>query len=75
MSMFLLCVFAFGQDTQKTKPQIKTEEITYHGIAGRPINRSDMQGLDQYKEYNLDGTVSTIYIVELTKARIKIITI
>ncbi|ULT25047.1 hypothetical protein KUH03_40355 [Sphingobacterium sp. E70] len=69
--MFLLCVFAFGQDTQKTKPQIKTEEITYHGIAGRPINRSDMQGLDQYKEYNLDGTVSNIYIVEFDKSKNK----
>ncbi|WP_286840837.1 hypothetical protein [Sphingobacterium sp. UBA7631] len=71
MSMFLLCVFAFGQGTQKTKPQIKTEEITYHGIAGRPINRIDMQGLDQYKEYNLDGTVSNIYIVEFDKSKNK----
>lgn len=68
-SMFLLCTFAFGQNTPKIKPQIKTEEITYHGIDGQPINRVDKQGLDQYKEYNVDGTISKIYIKEFDKIK------
>lgn len=67
--MFLLCTFAFGQNTPKTKRQIKTEEITYHGIDGRPINRVDKQGLDQYKEYNVDGSISKIYIQEFDKTK------
>ncbi|MEI2273250.1 hypothetical protein OHD16_13950 [Sphingobacterium sp. ML3W] len=66
-SMFLLWTVAFGQGTQKTNPLIKSEEITYHGIDRRHINRVDRKGLDEYREYNADGTVSKIYIVEFDK--------
>ncbi|QIH34245.1 hypothetical protein [Sphingobacterium sp. DR205] len=68
-TMFLLYTFAFGQNTPNTKPQIKTEEITYHGIDGQPINRLDKKGLDEYKEYNVDGTISKIYIEEFDKTK------
>jgi len=69
--VFLLCTFAFGQKKQNAKPLIKSEEITYHGIDGRHINRVDKQGLNEYKEYNADGTISKIYIVEFDKRKNK----
>jgi len=72
-SMFLMYTFVFGQGIQKTKPVIKTEEITYHGIDRRQISRIDKQGFDEYKEYNADGTVSKIYIVEFDKKNNKYI--
>lgn len=72
-SMFLMYTFVFGQGIQKTKPVIKTEEITYHGIDRRHISRIDKQGFDEYKEYNADGTVSKIYIVEFDKKNNKYI--
>lgn len=72
LSILISTLVSCAQDKTANKPKIKSEEIIFYKIEeGGTRTKREGPGMDELVEYNTDGNIANVYVIEFDQAKDK----